>query len=323
MIRAFPPEDVISEDNYLASPVSIAGIGDTLFVADVKRDEIIRYRTNGEYLGAMGRAGDGPGEFRELNAVVTDFSGAGLWVHSHAGMKPQHLTRDSQYLGGFYPPYPAYGFAPLTDSTLVLVCDPNAEHGSLVCVTNAGEPVWSTSPILEVEGTAGFVPLTNSSAVAVLNGDIWQIYEHFNIIRIFSPVGVLLRERTFTDELIILAHEENIADHLLLATGVTRRNDRQVSPTRIFAKPRVAGGYLWIQAYLHLFQLEEPLARHCIVQINRAGEVVARYFTEEEEPLFIIDVLPLSTRPHTSMMLLTAGHRHSVPQVIHCREGDP
>ena len=316
--QSFPPETAAIDDNYLAQPVSFTKIGQTLYVADVKRHEILMYGLDEQYLGIFGRTGDGPGEFRDLNHLLPDINDDGLWVLSHGGMRLQHVDIECKYLDGFYVPFPTGSFAPLTEETIVFTCAPNSEHGSLVCTDHKGDIKWISSDILEVEGTAGFIPLTNSSSVVVLKGEVWQLFEHFNVIRVFSSEGELLRETSFDDELIKTAHEDNIADHLLLATGVARINDRQVAPSRIFNKPRTVNGDIWVQAYLHLFPIKEPDRRHYILQINDQGMIVARFYTETEEPLFLVDILPLNMESTFNVMLLTAGYRELIPQIHYC-----
>jgi hypothetical protein len=276
------------------------------------------YNLDEKYLGIFGRTGDGPGEFRDLNYLLPDFTEDGLWVLSHGGMRLQHVDTECKYLDGFYTPFPTGSFAPLTEETIVFTCAPNSEHGSLVCLDYNGDINWISSDILEVEGTAGFVPLTNLSSVVVLNDEVWQLFEHFNVIRVFSSEGQLLRETSFDDELIKAAHEDNIADHLLLATGVARRNDRQIAPGRIFYKPRTVNGYIWVQAYLHMFPIKEPDRRHYLLQINDQGMVVARFYTETEELFLLVDVLPLNPEPSLNMMLLTSGYRELIPQIHYC-----
>jgi hypothetical protein len=64
----------------LIRPIGLAvGPGDSIYVADRDAHRIVVYDPAGHPVRIIGREGDGPGEFRELSAIVADGEGR-LWV---------------------------------------------------------------------------------------------------------------------------------------------------------------------------------------------------------------------------------------------------
>lgn len=83
-----------SEGNYYVAPTFEAGL-------------IARYRRDGRFLGTIGRAGEGPGEFRRINGLVM---AAGDTLHVFEGVRHTRLAATSgAYLGSANLPFPPRG----------------------------------------------------------------------------------------------------------------------------------------------------------------------------------------------------------------------
>jgi len=273
----FPDTSLSNEIDYLARPLSMIQIGNDLLISDQGRNEIVRYSLDGDFLGTIGRTGHGPGEFRSIDHLKTDHRGTGFWVRGFGGSRLIHFDIHGDYISSFTPPYPVRSFDVLDDGSLVITCGPNAEHGSLVRLSEDGEVIWEASPTLEIAGTSGFIPLTNGSQVAVLDDVIFQFYVSFNVIRTFSTEGVMIDEFSLNDDFLATMHDRSVDGHLDLWGG-----NLQSGPMTMYLGAREAQGSIWLCTQVHAVLPEEIKYRRYFYEINKSGSIENRYYFEAE-----------------------------------------
>jgi hypothetical protein len=277
-------------------------LGDELLISDQGRNEIVRYSLDGDFLGTIGRAGNGPGEFKSIDHVRADHRGTGFWVRGFGGSRLLHFRADGDYLSSLTSPYPFSSFDVLDDGSLVITCGPNPEHGSLVRLSEDGRIIWEASPTLEIAGTSGFIPLTNPSEVAVLDGIIWQFYTSFNVIRSFTIEGEMIDEFSLNDEYLSTMHDQNVDRHLDLWGGNLR-----TGPIIMYMNVREAQGGIWLSTQVHAVLPEEIKYRRYFYEINSSGSIENRYYIEKS-PIdgMFADFMPVNRGGKRYLVILTA-----------------
>ena len=78
-VTVTPMADLIPPDSALtvvSHGVTVDGVTGRIFVADRPNDRVVVFEPSGVYAGTLGRPGDGPGEFRDPDAVSMDPSGS-------------------------------------------------------------------------------------------------------------------------------------------------------------------------------------------------------------------------------------------------------
>ena len=70
----FGDTDEVMLGNWLSSVTDLQG---RVFVADLLNDVIYAYHQNGDYIGTVGRTGEGPGEYRQISQMRT----CDTWLH--------------------------------------------------------------------------------------------------------------------------------------------------------------------------------------------------------------------------------------------------
>ena len=312
----FPDTSSTDEFDYLARPLSMIQIGNDLLISDQGRNEIVRYCLDGDYLGTIGRTGNGPGEFRSIGHLRVDHRGTGFWVRGFGGNRLIHFDMHGDYKRSFTPPFSFTSFDVLDDGSLVITCGPNAEHGSLVRLSGAGEVIWEASPTLEIAGTSGFIPFTNTTEVAVLDGVIHQFYTHFNIIRTFTVDGVLINEFSLNDDFLAAMHDQSVDGHLELAGG-----NLHSGPMTMYLNVREAQGSIWLCTQVHAVLPEEIKYRRYFYEINTSGSIENRYYLETE--IFtgmFSDFMPVNRGGMRYLVVLSAFGDRS-PCLIWCEPG--
>lgn len=102
--QVFPVERQIrmisSEDDPIAVPVAVTLWGDRLAVVDVVQTNVKVFDLNGHLVMTLGRAGDGPGEFRSPMTAVETGDGR-LAVFDQQSSRVSYFAKDGSYLGGW------------------------------------------------------------------------------------------------------------------------------------------------------------------------------------------------------------------------------
>ncbi|MFC1529113.1 hypothetical protein ACFL6R_00170 [Gemmatimonadota bacterium] len=312
----FPDTIITDNDDYLALPVSMIQLGDELLVSDQGRNEIIRYSLDGGFLGTIGRTGSGPGELNSIYHLRDDRQGTGFWVRAFAGGRLIHFNVHGEYISSFRPLFSLNSFDVLDDGSLVITCGPGVDHGTLVRLSDEGEVIWEASPTLEIAGTSGFIPATNASGVAVLDGVIWQFYTSFNVIRTFSSDGVMLKEFSLREEYVATLHEQNVDKHLELAGG-----NLSTGPLMMYMNVREARGSIWLSTQVSAVLPEELRYRRYFYEINASGSIENRYYIERSpiDGLFA-DFMPVIRGGKQYLVILTA-HGDVPPCLVWCETG--
>ena len=83
-----------------------------LLVSDVLRQQVLRINLTSKTFAAIGRAGEGPGEFRVPTAVAAASDGS-FWAYDAVLQRLSHFERDGTYAEGFPLPFALIGVVSL------------------------------------------------------------------------------------------------------------------------------------------------------------------------------------------------------------------
>ena len=117
--------------------------GRRIFVADATSERVVVFDADGTFLRTLGRAGDGPGEFRSPTALALDEDGAAAVWDARRGIISRWST-EGELLDERRAPlnYWGPGFAMRGDDvvTVTMSTTGNVQRQSLVRSTDSGEP---------------------------------------------------------------------------------------------------------------------------------------------------------------------------------------
>jgi hypothetical protein len=167
----------------LTHVVGVQVIGDVVFIADRVPPMVHRFRlTTGEYLGSIGREGEGPGEYKAITHLAT--AGDSLWVYDPRLRRGSWYSPDGEFLGSsdfrLYP-FSVTAALPLPANRHLLIpprrsFDPFGEQGS-------EHPIYIARPNGETEEVTTFgvgaITATTRQGVSVLGAvpvrDLWEL----------------------------------------------------------------------------------------------------------------------------------------------------
>lgn len=168
-VQVTPLADLIPPDSALtvvAQGVTVDEATGRIFVADRPNDRVVVFEPSGVYAGTLGRPGDGPGEFRDPDAVSMDPSGS-LVVWDNRRRILSRWSSGGDFLGEERPDldYGGPGFA-VGDDWLAVVTDmaagivPGRQLGLVV------HEEGSTTTLHEVTEEMGLLELGRGSIPA-------------------------------------------------------------------------------------------------------------------------------------------------------------
>lgn len=128
-------------------PVSISHDADAIYVVDAGAHEVRAYSKVGVFLRALGRKGQGPGEFD--TPADLDARDGRLFVADKFNDRVQILDRAGKYLGGFRIPFSPDQIRALDGGKIAVSHLPLGLNGSepmIHCYTEAGRLLWEGMP---------------------------------------------------------------------------------------------------------------------------------------------------------------------------------
>jgi len=131
------------DDAVFSRPVSISHDRDSIYVVDAEENEIRVFSKTGTFMRALGRKGQGPGEFD--SPADLDISGDKIYVTDRFNKRVQILDREGNYLGGFRVPFTPEQICVLSGGLIVLSHLPLGVDGPEPMVhgfTENGRLVW-------------------------------------------------------------------------------------------------------------------------------------------------------------------------------------
>lgn len=129
-------------DSLMDTAVALESMSGGLLVADRFRARLLRFSATGELVGAYGRFGAGPGEFRGIDGLAEDSSGRLFVVDSRLN-RVTVLTPDLAYLKAIDVPFFPTGPIVMRGGEAVLA-GILSRHGDLLfSIDEAGEVLWS------------------------------------------------------------------------------------------------------------------------------------------------------------------------------------
>ena len=163
-----------------------------LYVTDEHANKVARFKTGGEYLGAWGEDGEGPGQLNGASGIAIDLEET-VWVTSTRNHRVERFTKDGEHIGGFG----EFGDAPgQLNYPWGLGIDP--VNGSVMVADWRNDRVQRFSPdgeVLQVIGESGNGPgqMNRPSDVAVDKyGDIYVADRSNHRGLMFNPRGGFL-----------------------------------------------------------------------------------------------------------------------------------
>lgn len=124
-------------------PVSIAHDEDAVYVVDAEAHEIRVFSKAGVFLRALGRKGQGPGEFDAPADIES--RGGRLYVADKFNARVQILDRTGRYVGGFKVPFSPDQICVLGGERIVVTHLPLGLRGAepmLHCYSGEGKLLW-------------------------------------------------------------------------------------------------------------------------------------------------------------------------------------
>ncbi len=128
-------------------PSSIAHDAGAIYVVDAEGHEIRTYSKAGVFLGALGKKGQGPGEFD--TPADLDARDGRLFVADKFNDRVQVLDRTGKYLGGFKVPFSPDRIRALDGGKIAVSHLPLGVQGSepmVHCFSEAGKLLWEGMP---------------------------------------------------------------------------------------------------------------------------------------------------------------------------------
>jgi hypothetical protein len=129
-------------DSLMDIAVALESMKGGLLVADRFRSRLLRYSATGELVGAYGRFGAGPGEFRGIDGLAEDSSGR-LYVVDGRLNRVTVLTPELAYVRVIDVPFFALGPIVLRGGEAVLAGFLSRRGDMLYAIDDAGDVLWS------------------------------------------------------------------------------------------------------------------------------------------------------------------------------------
>ena len=280
LVASFPPEPAPGDSQgvYIGQAVGMDQVEGLLLVSDQRQNLIHKFTDTGEYIGSIGIIGDGPGELRSITKLRADPVENGFWIVSHGGNRLVHLSLEGEFFGGlFLPSSGTASFALMSNGTIVMTSPTGGDQGTLFCLNRNGDVLWQASPSLVIGGTKGFIPAANSSFVCLIADEIWQVYSSFNIVRVFTPQGHLLREFQLNEGRLEQKHAVSVKGHLGFERGETGPLGGPALPRRIISGAIGTKDGCYIITDAGRYQPNTKILAPSIYHVDNMGEVTTRY----------------------------------------------
>lgn len=273
-----PADETFNDETYLDAPRSIEIFGDTVFVADSGTDEIKLFNLSGEYLGEIGNRGHGPGEFSSIRTVKLAPSTSQLVVLDN--LRVSTFSTKGLFVTSFVNPA-ATALDVLPNGQILLFIRTQRDQTNLSVFNIEGDLQRSFAQTSDlIPGDDTYRPLWSYSVVAVHEQEIWEAYLYFNVMRIHSLNGELLREFQLDDAHLISMDGFNRKRAARTGRKRTDNNRGFPTPTQINHVLKSSGGYLWLMTGPTKYIKEQEsdyITKYFIYQIDHDGVVVARY----------------------------------------------
>jgi hypothetical protein len=269
-----PSEESVEIDYYLWHPRSVVRIGDSLFVADSRRNEVQVYTLEGEPIGVFGGKGFGPGELIEVLGLERSPDNQSVYLLQHGGNRVDRFRTDGVFVNGLMLPRSCSSLDVLPEQRGI-ACVGYATNtlGGLFLVSPEGRILFEVSPPIDVSSKA-FSAQMQTSLVVVIDTEIWQVWTNFNHVRVFSFSGQMIREFGIQDEL-IKATDEIYRQRL--AEGATS--------SRFIFSAKAHDGYLWLSANIAPSVVKMGASAYYLFKVTADGQAVARYYLPIKTPL--------------------------------------
>lgn len=218
-VRQFSVREIIPtagwEDRlYFARPVAIACDKEHIYVLDSKDHEILVFSKSGEFRKALGRKGQGPGEFN--GPAAFSFFGEKIFVADGNNTRVQILDKSGRYLGGFRLPYSPYRILALdadhilvTRLPLTLPGRAGSKEKLVQCFSPEGRLEWEAVDSLHsgdsiydsmqnrhflagfLKGTFLFIRLSDNRKILRLDGE-GKVTEEINVSPEYETKSIAL-----------------------------------------------------------------------------------------------------------------------------------
>jgi len=313
-IFSIPAVDESDIENFLQMPVSLELFNDAILVADSRRNAILKYSLDGEFLGVMAGKGFGPGEVERPSLIRASESGDYLWILSNGRFS--QFGSSGEYISSCIDPIRSFFLDILDRETLIAVKSRPDQRGGLSSISTSGDIQWTSAPLLAFPGAEQQPQLYNQSVVCVLEGEIWQFFTYLNTVRVFSKDGVLLRTLSLSDDLVTrtdTANREGIIRSI-------RQEETRGAYVTMVSSVREAFQAIWVN-----MSLGRPRPapwgdtnRKHLLRINAEGNVIERYFFDPPNNEFYImtDAVPIQDHPNFLAIVLTIGDD---PKLFWCK----
>jgi hypothetical protein len=278
--RISPSEADVERGFYFVQPRAIIRIGDTLFAGDYSRSEIQMYSVDGNPIGIFGSEGYGPGEIVALLDMQSLPSQRSLYVLHRSGNRIDRFSADGSFIDGFYCPVstPVLGLLP-DGQGVALSTEPSESQGGVILCSLSGEILKDFSPPLEVNSNDITVK-RQSTTVVVCGSEIWQFWNVFNHVRVFSTDGKMLREFPIRDSLIEA-----------MDTWNTSRMNAGSGRAWMVTCVRAHEGSVWICAIVSPALSEDLKHRLYFFKVGSDGKTIKRYYLNSEDlSHFVMDI---------------------------------
>jgi 6-bladed beta-propeller len=143
-VREVKPESRAERSEaVLIRPTALICDENRIYVLDMDAADIKVYSRSGEFERAMGRKGQGPGEFHLPSGL--DYLRGKLYVADSANRRIQVIEADGKYLSGFRVPYSPQRVLALAPDRIVVMSLPSGRESGeklLHGYDGAGRPLW-------------------------------------------------------------------------------------------------------------------------------------------------------------------------------------
>lgn len=178
-VRETMPENPNSNSLYFARPAAIGHDHDHIYGLDSIDSEIRVFSKSGAFLYAVGKKGQGPGEFDGPNDFWLD--DGKIYVSDAGNGRVQILDRKGRYLGGFKLKCFPHKILVLDDKTVVVSHLPSATPGEFLRkeklvqgYTSSGDLVWEAVDSLS-DGDPVFETMQNRHVLKAFSGGFYFI----------------------------------------------------------------------------------------------------------------------------------------------------
>jgi hypothetical protein len=192
-----PPEAAAETAVYFSRPVAIVYDQTHIFILDARDNDIKVFSKTGRFEVALGRKGEGPGEFSRPSDM--DILGERIYVADGGNRRVQILDKNGAYQGGFKVSFPPWRILALDEERIIVAHLPSGFAGPEKVVhgfNSRGEILWEVLPSL-VSGEPVHDAMQNQLFLRKgPRGDFFVIrILNDRLIRHFNRDGYLLGEK--------------------------------------------------------------------------------------------------------------------------------